>query len=91
MQNRAKCGKVTHMEQSPLRRTALAEELLAEIARKRASKTKVAQAAGIHPDTLTRKLANGEKFEISAFQLLAVCAYLDVSYADLIERARAAA
>jgi DNA-binding Xre family transcriptional regulator len=85
------CGKVSYMEQSPLRRTALAEELLAEIARKRASKTKVAAAAGIHPDTLTRKLANGEKFEISAFQLLAVCDYLEVPYADLIERARAAA
>jgi len=79
------------MKQAPLRRTALAEELLAEIARKRVSKSKVAEAAGIHPDTLTRKLANGEKFEISAFQLLAVCDYLDVSYADLIERARGAA
>ena len=40
---------------------------------------------------LARKLASGEKFEIGTFQLLAVCELLDISYADLIERARGAA
>jgi DNA-binding Xre family transcriptional regulator len=79
------------MEQTPIRRAALAGEVLAEIARAQVTKASAAKAAGIHPDTLTRraKASSHQKFPVE--ELVAICDFLGIQYADVIERSRVAA
>ena len=74
------------MEQAPLRRIKLATELRAEIARAGKTKASVAAAAGISSDVLRRRLNGHYAFPVE--DVVAICAYLGVPYADLIERAR---
>jgi len=82
------CLQTIHMPTAPLRRTKLADELVAEIARARVSKRSVARAAGISVDTLRRRLNNGRDVSFPTEDVVAICDFLGISYADLIERAR---
>ena len=82
------------MHTNPLRREALANELVKEIAAARVTKTSVARAAGISVDQLRLRLQprpDGHYAPFPTEDVVAVCSFLGVPYAQIIERARAAA
>lgn len=84
------CGSVLYMEhQPPLRRTSIAAEIRAEVARQKVSKATLAQATDIHVDTLRRRLDGHMPFY--AEELVAICHFLNIPVAELLERAEKAA
>lgn len=76
------------MERTPLRRTHVADELRAEIARQRVSYVKVAQAADISVDTLRRRLDGVQPFFID--ELDSITNLLNVAPELILARARTA-
>jgi len=85
------CVDTVYMHTHPLRRSALADELVAEIAKARVTKSSVAQAAGISVDTLRRRLSAGHHAPFPTEDVVAICGFLGVDYRQVIERAREAA
>lgn len=79
------------MNTHPLRRSALADELVAEIAKARVTKSSVANAAGISVDTLRRRLSAGHHTPFPTEDVVAICLFLGIDYREVIDRARRAA
>ena len=75
------------MERTPLRRARVAAEIRAELARQNKSKASLAQAAGISPDTLRRRLNGVYPFAIE--EVDAICFFLGIPIAEFVARARA--
>ena len=74
------------MERKPLRRSRVAAEVRAELARQNKSKASLAQAAGISVDTLRRRLDGVYPFYVE--EIDAICFFLGIPIADFVARAR---
>ena len=74
------------MERKPLRRSRVAAEVRAEIARQQKSKASVAQAAGISPDSLRRRLDGVYPFYVE--EIDAICFFLGIPLGEFMARAR---
>jgi transcriptional regulator with XRE-family HTH domain len=75
------------METKPLRRTAIAAEVRAELARQNKTLTSLAQAADISTDTLRRRLNGLSSFPVE--ELGPVCRFLGLTLDQLLDRALA--
>lgn len=73
------------METQPLRRTAIAAEVRAELARQNKTHTSLAKATGISVDTLRRRLTGRSSF--NAEELGSACRFLGISLDEIIGRA----
>ena len=74
------------MERKPLRRSRVAAEVRAELARQNKSKASLAQAAGISIDTLRRRLDGVYPFYVE--EIDAICFFFGIPVAEFIARAR---
>lgn len=78
-----------HMEaHAPLRRTAVAAEVRAELARQNKTYTSLAAATDISVDTLRRRLNGLKPFYVE--ELGSVCRFLGITLDELIARAEKA-
>ena len=68
-----------------LRRTEIAEELVKEIAERRAKRADLAKALGISTDKLRRRLKGEKPFNTDEF--IALCRVLEVPVAEMLDRA----
>lgn len=75
------------METQPLRRTAIAAEVRAELARQNKTLVSLAQAADISTDTLRRRLNGLSSFPVE--ELGSVCRFLGLTLDEIIDRATA--
>lgn len=73
-----------HMATKPLRRTAIAAEVRAEVARQGKTYVSLATAAGISPDTLRRRLNGLSSFPVE--ELGSVCRFLGITLDELLRR-----
>lgn len=72
--------------QAPLRRTAVAAEVRAELARQNKTYTSLAVATDISVDTLRRRLNGHKPFYVE--ELVSVSRFLEISVDELIARAQ---
>ena len=77
------------MATQPLRRTAVAAEVRAELARQNKTATSLAKTTDIPVDTLRRRLNGLSSFTVE--ELGSVCAYLGLSLDELLARCEASA
>ncbi|WP_157480086.1 helix-turn-helix domain-containing protein [Leifsonia sp. Root227] len=75
------------MERHTGRRTAIAAEVRAELARQRKTKKSLAEATGISPYTLTRRLAGEKPFLAEELQDIVV--FLELPMQDFLDRVEA--
>jgi hypothetical protein len=73
------------MEHQPLRRSSVAAEVRAELARQSKTHTSLADATGISVDTLRRRLAGQKPFYVE--ELGSVSRFLGLTIDQLIARA----
>lgn len=73
------------MEHIPLRRSSVAAEVRAELARQAKTQQSLAQATGISVDTLRRRLAGLKPFYVE--ELGSVCRFLGITVDELLQRA----
>ncbi len=76
------------MESNPLRRTSIAAEVRAELARQSKTYVSLAEATGISVDTLRRRLAGLKPFYVE--ELGSVCRFLGITLDELLARAESA-
>lgn len=75
---------MAHNEQAETRRTRIASEVRAEMARKQISRAEVAKTANISLPTLTRRLNGDRPFYVD--ELDAISRLLHINLSDLITR-----
>lgn len=75
------------MERNTDRRTAIAAEVRAELARQQKTKKSMAAATGISPHTLTRRLAGEQPFYAEELQDIVV--FLELPMQDFLDRVEA--
>lgn len=72
--------------ENPVRRTELAAEIRAELARQKRTQVSLSAATGLSLNTLRRRLDGVKPFYVE--ELEAVCMFLGVPLSDMITRAR---
>jgi DNA-binding phage protein len=73
------------MEHTPLRRTEVAKALRGEIARQKAARATLAQAAGLTVEQLRRRLRGDRPFNVDEF--VALCHALNVPVSEMLAKA----